>query len=93
MRLPLIAAGGIMRGGQIAAVLAAGAEAAQLGTAFLACPESGAHPLPQAGLTDPVFTHTELTRAFSGARRAASSTASCGSTAPTPRPRTPRCTT
>ncbi|OII68766.1 MULTISPECIES: nitronate monooxygenase [unclassified Streptomyces] len=66
VRLPLIAAGGIMRGGQIAAVLAAGAEAAQLGTAFLACPESGAHPLHKRALTDPVFTHTELTRAFSG---------------------------
>ncbi|MDJ0385792.1 nitronate monooxygenase [Streptomyces sp. G-G2] len=64
--LPIIAAGGIMRGSQIAAVLAAGAEAAQLGTAFLACPESGAHPLHKKALTDPLFAHTELTRAFSG---------------------------
>ncbi|WP_018386495.1 nitronate monooxygenase [Wenjunlia vitaminophila] len=64
--LPVIAAGGLMRGGQIAAVLAAGASAAQLGTAFLACPESGAHPLHKAALTDPGFPHTELTRAFSG---------------------------
>ncbi|CAM5727291.1 nitronate monooxygenase [Streptomyces violaceorubidus] len=40
-----VAAGGIMRGTQIAAVLAAGASAAQLGTAFLATPESGAHDL------------------------------------------------
>lgn len=36
--LPLVAAGGLMRGSQVAAVLAAGASAAQLGTAFLACP-------------------------------------------------------
>ncbi|KUH35468.1 MULTISPECIES: nitronate monooxygenase [Streptomyces] len=64
--LPMIAAGGLMRGAQIAAVLAAGAEAAQLGTAFLVCPESGAHPLHKRAMTDPLFTRTELTRAFSG---------------------------
>ncbi len=64
--LPIVAAGGIMRGEQIAAVLAAGADAAQLGTAFLVCPESGAHPLHKKAMTDPVFTHTELTRAFTG---------------------------
>jgi nitronate monooxygenase len=64
--LPVIAAGGIMRGGQIAAVLAAGASAAQLGTAFLVCPESGANALHKQAMTDPRFTHTELTRAFSG---------------------------
>ncbi|MFD9574420.1 nitronate monooxygenase [Streptomyces sp. NPDC059982] len=64
--LPITAAGGLMRGAQIAAVLAAGAEAAQLGTAFLVCPESGAHPLHKNALTDPLFGHTELTRAFSG---------------------------
>ncbi|MFJ6119611.1 nitronate monooxygenase [Streptomyces sp. NPDC092129] len=64
--IPIVAAGGIMRGGQIAAVLAAGASAAQLGTAFLATPESGAHPLHKQALTDPLFVRTELTRAFSG---------------------------
>ncbi|WP_030614610.1 nitronate monooxygenase [Streptomyces sclerotialus] len=66
VRLPVIAAGGLMRGAQIAAVLAAGAVSAQLGTAFLACPESGAHPLHKQALTDPLFARTELTRAFSG---------------------------
>ncbi|MFF7897360.1 nitronate monooxygenase [Streptomyces sp. NPDC007920] len=64
--LPIIATGGIMRGSQIAAVLAAGATAAQLGTAFLVTPESGAHELHKEALTDPVFPRTELTRAFSG---------------------------
>ncbi|MFF8290730.1 nitronate monooxygenase [Streptomyces sp. NPDC016309] len=64
--LPVVAAGGLMRGSQIAAVLAAGAEAAQLGTAFLVCPESGAHPLHKQAMTNPLFTRTELTRAFSG---------------------------
>lgn len=66
VRTPIIAAGGLMRGGQIASVLAAGADAAQLGTAFLVCPESGAPELHKRALTDPVFTHTELTRAFTG---------------------------
>ncbi|MGC9497046.1 nitronate monooxygenase [Streptomyces sp. WG7] len=64
--LPIVAAGGIMRGSQIAAVLAAGASAAQLGTAFLATPESGAHALHKQALTNPLFVRTELTRAFSG---------------------------
>jgi nitronate monooxygenase len=64
--LPLIAAGGIMTAGQVRAVLAAGAVAAQCGTAFLRCPESGAHPLHKAALADPRFTATTLTRAFSG---------------------------
>ncbi|MFF9144363.1 nitronate monooxygenase [Streptomyces sp. NPDC014861] len=64
--LPLVAAGGLMRGAQIAAVLAAGATAAQFGTAFLVCPESGAHPLHKRALTDPLFNRTALTRAFSG---------------------------
>jgi nitronate monooxygenase len=39
--LPLVATGGIATGRAIAAVLAAGAVAAQLGTAFLRCPEAG----------------------------------------------------
>ncbi|MEU3597853.1 nitronate monooxygenase [Streptomyces sp. NPDC006798] len=64
--LPLIATGGLMRGDQIAAVLAAGASAAQLGTAFLVCPESGANPLHKQAMTSPLFTRTELTRAFTG---------------------------
>jgi nitronate monooxygenase len=64
--LPIVAAGGIMRGGQIAALLTAGASAAQLGTAFLATPESGAAAVHKRALTDPLFVRTELTRAFSG---------------------------
>ena len=42
LQLPLIAAGGLMDGRDVHAVLAAGASAAQLGTAFIACPESSA---------------------------------------------------
>ncbi|MGW1819613.1 nitronate monooxygenase [Streptomyces sp. NPDC002125] len=66
VRLPIVATGGLMRGSQITAVLAAGAVAAQLGTAFLATPESGAHPLHKQALTNPLFVTTALTRAFSG---------------------------
>jgi nitronate monooxygenase len=66
VRLPVVAAGGLMRGRQVAAVLAAGASAAQLGTAFLVCPESGAHLAHKQALTNPVFARTEFTRAFSG---------------------------
>ncbi|MER5357919.1 nitronate monooxygenase [Streptomyces sp. NPDC002785] len=66
VQVPIIAAGGLMRGSQMAAVLAAGAEAAQLGTAFLICPESGANPLHKQALTNPLFVRTALTRAFSG---------------------------
>jgi nitronate monooxygenase len=50
----------------VAAALAAGAVAVQCGTAFLRCPESGAHPLYKAALADPGFTQTTVTRAFSG---------------------------
>lgn len=56
VRLPLVAAGGIMDGYGIAAALQAGASAVQLGTAFLRCPESGAHPLHKQALVDPRFT-------------------------------------
>ncbi|MFD4141416.1 nitronate monooxygenase [Streptomyces sp. NPDC058572] len=64
--LPVIAAGGLMRGSQIAAALACGASAGQLGTAFLVCPESGANALHKQAMTNPLFVRTELTRAFSG---------------------------
>jgi nitronate monooxygenase len=64
--LPQVAAGGIMGPRQVRAVIAAGAVAAQCGTAFLRCPESGAHPRYKAALADPRYTATTLTRAFSG---------------------------
>jgi nitronate monooxygenase len=64
--LPQIAAGGVMGPRQVRAVLAAGAVAAQCGTAFLRSPESGAHPSYKAALADPRYSATTLTRAFSG---------------------------
>ena len=64
--LPLVAAGAIMSGQDVTSALASGAVAVQCGTAFLRCPESGAHPLHKAALADPRFTGTAVTRAFTG---------------------------
>jgi nitronate monooxygenase len=64
--VPVVAAGGIMDGSGVAAVLALGADAVQLGTAFLACKESGVSAAFRAVLTDPGEKETALTRAFSG---------------------------
>jgi nitronate monooxygenase len=66
VNLPLVAAGGLSHGRDVAAVLVAGARAAQLGTVFVPCPESGANPVYKAALTDPAFPGTAVTRAFSG---------------------------
>ena len=63
--LPLLAAGGIMTAAGVRAVLAAGATAAQCGTAFLPATEAGTPAAYRAALTDPART-TALTRAFSG---------------------------
>ena len=64
--VPVIATGGIMDGKDIRAALHAGAAAAQLGTAFLACPESGASPAYKQALGSHSAERTVLTRAFSG---------------------------
>ncbi|KAB2382727.1 nitronate monooxygenase [Actinomadura montaniterrae] len=63
---PVIAAGGLGTPDDVAEILSLGAVAAQLGTAFLRCPESGASALHEAALADPRFTSTAMTRAFSG---------------------------
>ena len=62
--LPLVATGGIATGRAIAAVLAAGAAAAQVGTAFMRCPEAGTAEAHREALRRP--GRTALTRAFSG---------------------------
>lgn len=64
--LPVIAAGGIMDGAGIRAVLALGAIAAQLGTAFIPCPESSADEGYRRTLRSESAHHTVLTRAISG---------------------------
>jgi nitronate monooxygenase len=65
-KLPVIAAGGIMDGAGIAAALDLGAVAAQLGTAFVACPESAADDAYRAALAGPGAYHTTLTPLISG---------------------------
>lgn len=62
--LPLIATGGIADSDGIAAVLAAGAEAAQVGTAFLLCPEAGTSEPQRRALRN--GGETAFTRAFTG---------------------------
>lgn len=62
--IPLVAAGGIAGGAGVAAALAAGAAAAQLGTAFLRCPEAGTAEVLRAAAASTV--PTAMTRAFTG---------------------------
>ena len=64
--VPVIAAGGIADGRGLAAVLALGAGAAQIGTAFLPCPESGISPVYREALRDARADGTIVTRAVSG---------------------------
>ena len=65
-RIPIVAAGGIMNGAQIQAAIAKGAQAAQLGTAFLCCDESGTLPSYRDYLLHKQDRPTTLTKAFSG---------------------------
>ncbi|HEU4852445.1 MAG TPA: nitronate monooxygenase, partial [Telluria sp.] len=64
--IPVIAAGGIMDGRDIRRALDIGAAAAQLGTAFLVCDESGIDPRYKQRLLAAEGHPTRLTRAFSG---------------------------
>jgi len=67
VRVPVIAAGGIADGRGIAATLALGAHAVQIGTAFLACDESNAPPAHRAALRSAARGNgTLLTRGFTG---------------------------
>jgi len=66
IRIPFVAAGGIMDGRGIAAALALGAAGVQMGTAFLTCTESGAPPSYKEILCHGTEITTTLTRAFSG---------------------------
>ncbi|HKE19819.1 MAG TPA: nitronate monooxygenase [Kofleriaceae bacterium] len=66
VKVPVLAAGGIMDGRAIAAALGLGAAGVQMGTAFLPCPESGIHPDYKRALTSPAAARTVVTRAFSG---------------------------
>jgi len=66
VKTPVIAAGGIANGRGVVAALTLGADAAQIGTAFLACDESGALPVHKQMLFSDAAKYTTLTRAFTG---------------------------
>ncbi|SDS45193.1 NAD(P)H-dependent flavin oxidoreductase [Pseudomonas oryzae] len=66
VNIPVVAAGGLMDGRGIAASLLLGAQAAQLGTAFLCCPESGIPAIWKEAIRAARDDSTRLTRAFSG---------------------------
>jgi nitronate monooxygenase len=66
VRIPVIAAGGIADGRGVAAALCLGAQAVQIGTAFLACDESAAPEIHREALRSARARDTALTRAFTG---------------------------
>ena len=66
VKTPVVAAGGIMDGAGIAAALALGAQGAQLGTAFVPCPESAAQRVHKEGILAAREDDTQVTEKFSG---------------------------
>ncbi len=66
VRVPVLAAGGIMDGAGIRAALALGAAGVQLGTAFMDCPEAGTARAHRRALSSEAARVTTITRAFSG---------------------------
>jgi nitronate monooxygenase len=66
VKIPVIAAGGIANGKGVAAALALGADAAQIGTAFLATDESNALPIHREMLFSDAAKYTTLSRAYTG---------------------------
>ncbi|MBN6189364.1 nitronate monooxygenase [Aneurinibacillus sp. BA2021] len=66
VRIPVVAAGGIMDGRGLAAALMLGAQGAQMGTRFLTAAESGAHPAYRRALLESTEEDTVITTAFSG---------------------------
>jgi nitronate monooxygenase len=66
VNLPVIAAGGIANAQGVAAALALGAAAVQIGTAYLLCPEALTSATHRAALSSPIARHTALTNLFSG---------------------------
>lgn len=64
--IPIVAAGGVSVGRQVATLLSAGASAVAVGTALLLTPEAGTSSTHRAALTSPQFRATGVTRAFTG---------------------------
>ena len=66
VKIPVIAAGGIATAEGVRAALDLGAVAAQIGTAFMLCPEATTKPLHREALKSPAAQHTAITNLFSG---------------------------
>ena len=66
VKAPVIAAGGIADGAGIAAVMALGAAVAQIGTAFMLCPEAATKPAHRRAIAKARDNDTCVTRIFSG---------------------------
>ncbi len=66
VKVPVIAAGGIADAAGVAAALKLGAQAVQLGTAYLLCDEATTSAVHRAALKSPAATHSALTNRFSG---------------------------
>jgi nitronate monooxygenase len=66
VRVPVIAAGGIADTSGVAAALALGAQAVQVGSAYLLCPEATTSAVHRAALQGPAAHHTALTNVFTG---------------------------
>lgn len=66
VRVPVIAAGGIADADGVAAALALGATAVQIGTAYLLCPEATTTAVHRAALASDAARHTALTNVFTG---------------------------
>ena len=66
VRVPVVATGGIADARGVAAALALGASAAQIGTGFLRCPEANIHPAWAEALGSTAPEDTVVSRVFSG---------------------------
>jgi nitronate monooxygenase len=66
VQVPVIAAGGIADACGVAAALALGAAAVQVGTAYLLCPEATTSAVHRAALASDAASHTALTNLFTG---------------------------
>lgn len=66
VKIPVIAAGGIADAKGVAAALSLGAVAAQVGTAYLLCPEATTSKVHRAALASEAARHTVLTNVFTG---------------------------
>jgi nitronate monooxygenase len=64
--VPVIAAGGIADAFGVAAAIALGAAAVQVGTAYLLCPEASTPRVHRDALASPRASHTALTNVFTG---------------------------